>query len=193
MVETEDGNSEDLSFISPEQTTECNINPDLPTGKADEIRALIDLYPDVFSDIAGKTETVVHDIKLTSNVPVHRKPYPIPSHLKQVVEDEVENMIQMGIIEPSSSPYCSPIVLVNKEDGNYRLCIYFRALNDVTVFDAEPMPNREDSLSEFVGDQYFSELDLCKGYWQISLSPESKIYTAFATSQGLMQFTRMPF
>ena len=101
-------------------------------------------------------------------------------------------MLDMGIIEPSESPYSSPVVLV-KNDDSIRLCIDFRALNDVTIFDGEPMPNRDDCLSEFIDAKYISEIDVNKGYWQIPLDPSSKICTAFATSQGLMQFTRMPF
>jgi len=61
------------------------------------------------------------------------------------------------------------------------------------VFDAEPMPAIDGALGNFVGDNFFTEIDLCKGYWQIPLSERSKPCTAFATNKGLMQFTRLPF
>ncbi len=102
-------------------------------------------------------------------------------------------MFDLGIIEESDSPYCSPVVLVKKSSDKWRLCIDFRAVNDVTIFDAEPMPLIDDSLGDFVGDTYFTELDLCSGYFQIPLTEDSRKVTAFATHRGLMQFTVMPF
>ena len=102
-------------------------------------------------------------------------------------------MLALGIIEPSSSPYCSPVVLVRKPDNTWRLCIDFRELNSITFFDAEPMPSMSESLHEFSGKVFFTEIDLCKGYWQVPLALNSKKFTAFATKYGLMQFTKMPF
>lgn len=125
--------------------------------------------------------------------PVHRKPYPVPQNLRKSFDDEVDRMLDLSVIEPSTSPYCSPVVLVKKFDNSWRFCVDFHSLKDVSPFDAEPMPSLEEALGCFVGGQYFTELDLCKGYWQIPLSDDSKLLTAFATNRGLMQFTRMPF
>ena len=63
----------------------------------------------------------------------------------------------------------------------------------MTVFDAEPMPTMEEALGNYVGDIYFTEIDLCKGYWQIPLSERARDYTAFATKRGLMRYTKLPF
>jgi len=85
-------------------------------------------------------------------------------------------MLKSVIIEESNSPFSSPFVIVKKKEGTNRFCIDFRALNRVTIFDAEPMPN---SLL-----RYWSKIDLCKGYWQIPLSVETKhIMTAFQTTR----------
>lgn len=146
----------------------------------------------MLTDVPGKTCVISHKIKLNSAVPVYSKPYPVPSHLKEAFDKEVLRMLELDIIEPSDSPYCSSPVLVKKENG-IRVCVDYRALNDVSEFDAEPMPTREDYLAEFTEDVFFTEVDLCKGYWQIPLDPESRKCTAFPTSLGLMQFKMLPF
>ena len=102
-------------------------------------------------------------------------------------------MLKLGIIRPSNSQYCSPVVLVKKSDDNYRLTVDFRTLNSISVFDAEPACSMENDLHLFTGSVYFSELDLTKAYHQIPLSERTKKLTAFATSKGLMEFTSLPF
>ena len=83
------------------------------------------------------------EIPLTSDVPIRRKMYNLPFSSKEVVKKEIQVMLDLEIIEPSKSPYSSPVVLVRK-DGSCRFCIDFRGLNKITVFDAEPIPNVED-------------------------------------------------
>ena len=185
----------DIVFLESriDQLQNINICQELEDTKKNDLSSLFQKYPDVFSSVPGKTSSIEHVIRLTTDVPVHRKPYPMHQTLTKDFNDEVDKMIELGIIEPSTSPYCSPVVMVRKEDKTWRLCIDFRALNDVTLFDAEPMPTREEALGNFVGDTFFSEIDLVKGYWQIPMEKDSKEYTAFATHRGLMQFVRLPF
>lgn len=135
----------------------------------------------------------VHDIKLTTNEPVRTKPYPLPFVSRDTVCEEVRKMIEAGVIEPSSSPYCSPIVIVKKKDGTNRFCIDFRAINKITVFDAETIPNADDIFVQLSGCRYVSKFDLSKGYWQLPLGQSSKEITAFQTPMGLYQFSVMPF
>ncbi|XP_069990681.1 uncharacterized protein [Penaeus vannamei] len=183
------------SSITSLNDKELNVNEGLSSEQVSDVKDLITDFSDVFSDVPGYTKSIEHVIKLESNVPVSKKPlsFPIPHHLVLVFDKEVDRMLKLGIIEPSNSPYCSPVVLVRKSDQTWRFCIDFRGLNDITTFDCEPMPTTEDALGNFSNDVYFSELYLTKVYWQIPLSKVSKIYTAFATSRGLMQFVMMPF
>ena len=88
------------------------------------------------TEVPGTTNLGVHDVELTEE-PVRVKQYPMPYSTKQVIRDEVENMLKYGVIEPSSSPYNSPIVLVRKKDNVYRFCIDFRKLNSITKFTSE--------------------------------------------------------
>ena len=102
-------------------------------------------------------------------------------------------MLDAGVIEPSNSPYNSPIVIVKKKDGTNRFCIDYRRLNAVTKFDNEPMGNPEDIMTKLSKDKYFTKIDLTKGYWQIPVAESSKSMTAFSTPNGLYQFRMMPF
>ena len=141
----------------------------------------------------GNTSIGEHEIKLTTYEPVRLKPYPIPFALKDIVKDEISTMQKLGVIEPSDSPYASPIVLLEKKNKTIRFCIDFRGLNRISIFDAEPIPNTEEIFASLSKDKYFSKLDLTKGYWQIPLKEESRPSTAFSTPQGLYQFCMMPF
>ena len=88
-------------------------------------------------------------------------------------------MLKAGIIEPSQSPWASPIVVVDKKDGSKRFCVDLRALNRVVKKNNYPLPRIDDILASLDGSQSFSSLDLRSGYWQIPLDEESKEKTAF--------------
>ena len=109
------------------------------------------------------------------------------------MEAEIQEIIDLDVIEPSVSPYSSPVVLGPKKDGSVRFCIDFRIVKKVTEFDAEPIPNMEEVVNKMSGHKFFTKMDLSKGYWQVSLSERSKLLTAFETPRGLFQFKTMPF
>ncbi|GFX02680.1 hypothetical protein TNCV_2011241 [Trichonephila clavipes] len=92
------------------------------------------------------------------------------------------------VIEPSSSPWVSSIVLFKKKDGSTRFCVDYRRLNDVNKKDSYPLPRIDDTLDTLAGNTWFSTLDLKSGYWQVELHLDDKEKTAFTTGQGLWQF-----
>jgi hypothetical protein len=104
------------------------INPELSDCQKSDLEALLNLFDDVISDIPGCTKSYTHKINLTDKEPIRRKPYPMPINVRGSFDKEVENLIYLGIIEPSSSDYCSPVVMVRKPDDSFRLCIDFRNL-----------------------------------------------------------------
>jgi hypothetical protein len=103
-------------------------------------------------------------------------------------------MLAEGVIEPSDSPWSSPIVLAKKKDGKYPFCIDFRKVNEVTRKDAYSLPFINVILDKLRRARYISTIDLKSGYWQIPLTPASKPITAITVpSRGLYQFRVMPF
>ena len=192
---------EDPDFID-------NASPSLDTGRGVDdvgfseslsdqqvcqLKDLMHEFSDVFSDIPNKTDLVHHSVKLKSDEPVHKKPYPVPYALRERMQQEIDNMMEVGIIEPSTSPYASPVVLVRKSDSSIRFCCDYRALNSITVFDPRPMPRIDDLLTEVSKAKFISKIDLTKGYWQIPLDEDAKLKSAFVTPMGHYQFSVMPF
>lgn len=118
-----------------------------------------------------------------------------PGILPQFVylRKEIDQMLAEGIIEPSSSAYSSPIVLVTKKDGSLRICVDYRKLNKSSQTDAYPMPRIDDLIDGLGNSQFISTLDLTKGYWQVPVALEDRPKTAFVTPFGLFQFRVMPF
>jgi len=102
-------------------------------------------------------------------------------------------MLAMGVIEYLEASYASPLVLVKKPDGSYRVCVNFKDLNKITVFDPEPMMSPDDIFPKLSGSQFYSTFDFCKGYWAIPMEEKSKDCTTFVKSGGLMRFKVMLF
>ena len=181
------------SLNAIETFSDVKIGTNLDLEQTNEVKRLLANFQSVLTDFPGKTNLDEHCILLTTTEPIRSKPYPLPYALKETVDSEIQDMLKMGIIESSNSPYASPIVLIKKKDGTNRFCIDFRKLNKITIFDAEPIPNQEEIFAKLSKDHYFTKFDLSKGYWQIPLRESDKIKTAFLTSNGLYHFNMMPF
>ena len=184
-----------MSTSIPDEDVSCvQFDDALSEVQLDELKAVFQTHADILTTRPGVfSGNLMLEIPLTSDVPIRRKMYNLPFSSKEVVEKEIQVMLDLEIIEPSKSPYSSPVVLVRKKDGSCRFCIDFRSLNKITVFDAEPIPNVEDLFVRLAHSRFFTKIDLAKGYWQILVIPEDRPKTAFATHQGLFQFIRMPF
>lgn len=133
------------------------------------------------------------DIQLHDKTPVVYRPYRLSYSEREVVRDILKELEDSGIIRESCSEYASPILLVKKKTGDYRLCIDFRSLNKKTIKDHYPLPRIDDQLDSLSGFRYYTTLDLSSGYYQIPLSEQSKHLTAFITPDGHFEFNRMPF
>lgn len=96
-------------------------------------------------------------------------------------------------MQPSTSPFAFPVLLIKKKDSSWRFCVDYKKLNDLTVKNKFPMPIIEDLLSEFHGGNIFSKIDLRQGYFQIRLREDDQHKFTFVTYHGLFEFKGMPF
>lgn len=144
------------------------------------------------------TMAIKHKINTTNNEPVYTKSYRYPHHYKKDVEEQIKEMLENGIICNSTSPYSSPIWVVPKKPDasgkrKIRVVIDYRKLNEKTVNDKFPIPQIEEILDSLGKSVYFTTLDLKSGFHQIEMDPAHREKTAFSTTQGHFEFTRMPF
>jgi transposase InsO family protein len=122
------------------------------------------------------------------------RPYRIPHAHAIEAEQEIQTMLKAGIIEPSNSPWCAPVLPIRKKDGTLRICVDYRKLNQVTVKDTYPLPRIDDILDAVYGSVVYTTLDALSGYWQIPVEERDQPKTAFAMlGKGLYQFKVMPF
>lgn len=172
------------------------INKDLSPDDRKAVQELLSKYSDCFascdSDL-GRSNISSHRIDTGNQAPIHQPPYKSAWKERELIQSQVKDMLQNGVIEPSSSPWASPVVLVKKKEGTWRFCVDYRKLNAATTRDVYPLPRIEDALSRLEGSRYFSILDMQAGYWQVGLDDKDKEKTAFVTADGLYQFNVMPF
>lgn len=134
-----------------------------------------------------------HKIDTGDARPIKLPPRRVSLHLQGEVQNQVGDMLEQGIIQPSRSPWAAPVVLVKKKDGNLRFCVDYRRLNEVTVKDAYPLPRIDNTLDTLASAVWFSTLDLASGYWQVEVDPRDKEKNAFTTRAGLFEFNVLPF
>ena len=141
----------------------------------------------------GRTELVQHNIETTNALPIRQPPRRLPIAQQKDCEKEIKSMLEKKVIEPGQSPWASPVVLVKKKDGSLRFCVDYRKLNSVTKFDAYPLPRIDETLESLGGARWFTTLDLLSGYWQVGLTPEAKIKSAFCVRSSLYVWSVTPF
>ncbi|XP_039463817.1 uncharacterized protein LOC120437327 [Oreochromis aureus] len=154
--------------------TSLHCDDHLTQAQRADVAALQQCFADVFSPLPGRTSLIEHHVETQLGVTVHSRPYRLPEHKRQIDQRELNEMLRMGVIEESHSAWFSPIVLVMKKDGSIRFCVDYHKVNEVSQFDAYPMPRVDELLDRLGTARCFTTLDLAKGYWQIPLSVESK-------------------
>lgn len=162
-----------------------------------KVKALIYKYRTVFTNpevSLGKTDLIKCKIRLRPGaVPVKAKNRPFNPAQTQELRKQVDQWRKEGVVEPSHSPWSSPLVPVRKRDGTTRWCVDLRLLNAEVVQDSYPLPRIMETLEKVRGSKIFSSLDACSAYQVIPMDEESKELTAFSTPFGLYHFARMPF
>ncbi|MCO5600634.1 hypothetical protein L7F22_054749 [Adiantum nelumboides] len=182
-----------LNDVNKTQVNESGLKEDL------ELSKFLNQFQDVFiDDIPGelppKRGDDDHAIELIpGSSPPNKPPYRVSQAQQEEIMRQVNELVEKGMVRPSSSPFCSPVLLVHKKDGTYRMCVDYRALNKITIKNRFPVPRIEDLFDKLQGSTYFSRIDLKSGYHQIRIVNEDILKTAFRTTFGLYEYLVMPF
>ncbi|KZS08242.1 Uncharacterized protein APZ42_027840 [Daphnia magna] len=180
----------------PRQAFRAQVASTLPSADVEKMVELLEEFDTSFALKEGELEVckiAEHRITTGTATPVHQSPYKSAWKERAIVQKQVDEMLSRSVIERSTSPWASLVVLVNKKDRSWRFCVDHRCLNTISVKDVYPLPKIEETLSRMGNASIFSTLNLESGYWQVSLNEEDKFKTAFVTNDGLYQFLVMLF
>ena len=128
-----------------------------------------------------------HKIDTGNHAAIKQRPRWLPLAKREVEHEEIDKMLETGVIESSYSPWASPVVVASKKDCSIRYCIVYCHLNNITIKDSYPLPHPHDCLECLRKAMWFSTFDLQSGYWQIEMDPKDCEKTAFASLSGLFQ------
>jgi len=194
--------SNTIRSVTQEDSDEILKELSLKSPKTDaeiKLKNLVLEYIDIFRAPSQKltcTSQVTHRI-ITDNVsPICKRPYRVPFHRQAVLKKEIQKLLDDGVIQESESPWSFPAILIEKrkhpnEDVQYRLCIDYRELNNITKTDYFPLPNIHETIDQLAGSSLFSTMDLASGYFQVPLHPSDREKSAFSTPDNHYEFTRM--
>lgn len=166
-----------------------------------EIWKIFEEFHEVFhleGDRLTLTPAAIHKIPLIPGTqPITTKPHRVPYYQKADLDKEISRMLEDEIIQPSKSPWCSPILLVPKksdESGKkrWRLCMDFRKVNEKTISDMYPIPSVLEIIESLSDAEFYSSVDLEKGYWQVGMEEQDRELTAFKANGKLYEWLRMP-
>ena len=153
-----------------------------------------DVFPDALPDGLPPSREVDHRIELIpGSTPPSRPTIRLSATELAELKKQLAELEAAGFIRPSKSPFGAPILFVKKKDGTMRMCIDYRALNQITVKNSYPLPRVDELFDRLQGARYFSKIDLRSGYHQIRIAPEDVPKTAFRTRYGHYEFLVLPF
>ena len=142
----------------------------------------------------GETDLIEHSIPMGQAAPIQQPMRRMAPTHREIVDQEVKNMLAAGVIVESSSSWSSPIVLVKKKNSTkLRFCVDYRALNEVTEKDSYSLANIQDCLDALHGSKFYGVMDMASGYWQVPIKPEDRCKTAFPARSGHFEFRKMAF
>lgn len=166
---------------------------DLSEEMKDKLFKLIKKYKDIFSDEPECINNYEHEIRLKNKKKIIRKSYPVPIAKRDKVRNKLSQLERLGIIEKSISEFRNPLRIVEKSNGEIRICLDARHLNEIIESEHDGPLDIDDILQKYEGIKFFSTTDLPLGFFQITLKKESRKYTAFTFDGKAYQFCRVPF
>ena len=142
----------------------------------------------------GRTNKVEHKINTGDAEPIKQRHHNMSPYMLAHLNAELDKMLKLGVVQPSTSPWASPVLLVKKSNGEMRFCFDGRKLNSLTKKDAYPLPLVDQILNKLNSAQFLSSIDLKAAFWQIPLEKDSCEKTAFVVpGRGLFEFNVLPF
>ncbi|UYV68972.1 hypothetical protein LAZ67_6001868 [Cordylochernes scorpioides] len=161
------------------------------------VKILLDNYAEIFGENKFNIKPLNIQpprLRLSDKKPVCVRPYRHSLRDRDLIKQQIEQLLKYGLIKPASSPYSAPVTLVPKKgEGRVRLCIDYRLLNRKIISDSFPIPLMEDIVQKVQGARVFSCLDILSAYWTIPLHPKDREMTCFSTSEGSYVWCRLPF
>ncbi|GFU68055.1 retrovirus-related Pol polyprotein from transposon 297 [Trichonephila clavipes] len=162
-------------------------------AQKEKLNLLLESFQNVFEPGGEATHILEHHINMGNSSPISVPPYRMSPVKKEILRKEIEDLLEKDIIEECESPYGAPVVLLPKPNNQFRLCIDYRKLNEVTVSDTYSLPRMDDFLQEAKHTAYIFTIDLKSGYHQVNVKPADRDKTAFVCPFGTYRFKRMPF
>ena len=172
----------------PQTTTDKLTNT-----QREDLQYLKERFSSVISDNPGTTDLITHCIQTGSHSPIYVPPYRLPKADKDLLDKDLKQMLEQGIIQPSTSEWAVSLLYVPKKDGTKRPVVNYWKLNSISKTDPYPLPHIDDLIDNLGKAKFISALDLTKGYWQVPIEGKSREKTAFITPQGKYEFLKMPF
>uniref|UniRef100_A0A1A8NMF2 ribonuclease H n=1 Tax=Nothobranchius rachovii TaxID=451742 RepID=A0A1A8NMF2_9TELE len=179
-------NSEALKELEGRLT---HLSPEI----AGDLVKLIHSRKSLFVDVPTQTTVLAHHVEVSEAKPIRQHPYRASPEKRRLMKEETEYLLKNGFAIPSWSPWSSPCLVERKPDGTARFITDYRKLNAVTISDSYPLPRIDDCVDSVGPSRFVTKLDLLKGYWQVPLTEEASLMSAFVTPDAFLQYTVLPF
>ncbi|GFW21817.1 hypothetical protein TNCV_1235421 [Trichonephila clavipes] len=180
QIEVPDASPQPFVFAITDEIPKFDISPEIPKPTRNDVKALLVSYrPNKI-----KATDIELRITVTNDKPIYHSPRRLPFTERDIVDKQIDEWAQNGIIESCSSAYASQVLVVHKKDSSPRVCIDFRKLNRVLVKDHYPLPLIENILDKLQNTRVFSTIDLRNGFFHVPVNIQSRPYTSFVTQNG---------
>jgi hypothetical protein len=183
-----------LNSISDSSSSTQAASDPLEVVRQQVLKLFRDVFPDELPAGLPPSREVDHRIELVPGAtPPSRPTFRLSEKELVELKKQLEELVKAGFIRPSKSPFGAPILFVKKKDGTMRMCVDYRALNNITIKNSYPLPRVDELFDRLHGAKYFSKIDLRSGYHQIRIAEEDIPKTAFRTRYGHFEFLVLPF
>ena len=200
MINHSDDDNYFAAFVYPTSPILASVSSEGTQTASSQEKTIPPEYADLAAAFStGETKLPAHgdhDLKIDlvdGKIPTMGPLYNMSEEEMKIVHKYVKDMMDKGLIRPSTSPCGAPILFAKKKDGSLRLCVDYRRLNDITIKNVYPLPLITEMLDRIAGSEWFTSLDLKDAYWLVRIRKGDEWKTAFRTRYGLFEYLVMPF